>query len=286
LERAVTKILNGYTRGTRFGIMADDDCLLAAGVAGVQLTWMDAKVGEHVITPRTGKPVEVQALWINALRIACEMDGAWEPVLRQARKAFTERFWDESRGHLYDVIDVDHAAGVVDAAMRPNQILTVGGLPFSLFNGDVQSRRRARSVVDAVEARLWTPLGPRSLAPDEPGYTAHYQGGVSERDGAYHQGTVWPWLAGPFIEAWIQVRGGTREVKEEARQRFLMPLLTHLQDAGLGHISEIADAEAPYTPRGCPFQAWSLGEVLRVMHGVLSRDVHGPAVAAAVVEGA
>jgi predicted glycogen debranching enzyme len=286
LEHAVTKILNGYTRGTRFGIEADDDCLIAAGVPGVQLTWMDARVGDRVITPRVGKPVEVQALWINALRIGCEIDGAWEPVLQQARKSFAERFWNESRGYLYDVIDVDHDAGVVDASLRPNQLLAVGGLPFALLGGDAQSRRRALSVVAAVESKLWTPLGPRSLAADEPGYIPQYVGGVSERDGAYHQGTVWPWLAGPFIEAWIRVHGTTHEVKEEARQRFLMPLLKHLEDAGIGHISEIADAEAPYSPRGCPFQAWSLGEVLRVMHGVLSERPRVLGVSLAAGEGA
>jgi glycogen debranching enzyme len=137
----------------------------------------------------------------------------------------------------------------------------VGGLPLGLLDPT-----RARSVVDEVERRLWTPLGLRSLAPGEPGYTPRYEGGVRERDGAYHQGTAWPWLLGAFVEAWIRVRGGSDASKEEARGRFLVPLLAHLEGAGLGHLSEIADAEAP---QGCPFQAWSLGELLRLDRIVL-----------------
>ncbi len=273
LENAVTKILTGYTRGTRFGIHADDDFLLASGVPGVQLTWMDAKVGDWVVTPRIGKPVEVQALWLNALRIGSAIDGSWEPVLRQAESAFRERFWNAETNCLYDVVDVDHEPGKNDATIRPNQILAVGGLPFPpLAGGTAEMKRRARAIVEAVESRLWTPLGPRSLAPDTPGYTPHYEGGVRERDGAYHQGTVWPWLAGPFIDAWLAVRGSTRAAKAEARARFVTPLLAHLEQAGLGHVSEIADAEEPFTPRGCPFQAWSLGELLRVLQGSLAPE--------------
>jgi glycogen debranching enzyme len=120
-----------------------------------------------------------------------------------------------------------------------------------------------------VESRLWTPLGLRSLAPGEPGYVGRYAGGIRERDGAYHQGTVWPWLLGPFVEAWVRVRGSTDEARRAARQRFVQPLEQHLADAGLGHVSEIADADAPHEPRGCPFQAWSVGEVLRLLRGVL-----------------
>jgi glycogen debranching enzyme len=160
---------------------------------------------------------------------------------------------------LYDVIDCNHQPGVVDASFRPNQILAVGGLPFNLLDPG-----RAVRVVSAVEARLLVPVGLRSLAPGEPGYTPQYHGGVRQRDGAYHQGTVWPWLIGPFVEAWVRTRGNTNEAKREARGKFLAPLLAHLDEAGLGHISEIADAEAPHTPRGCPFQAWSVGEALRL----------------------
>ena len=265
LESAVDAILAGYEKGTRFGIRADADGLLAAGAPGVQLTWMDAKVGDWVVTPRSGKPVEVQALWINALLLAGARSEHWRVLAQRATAAVEARFWDEERGFLADVVDVDHEPGRVDASFRPNQIFAVGGLPFALLTGE-----RARRVVDAVEARLLTPLGLRSLAPGEAGYTPHYEGGVRERDGAYHQGTVWPWLMGPFVEAWVRVRGSTTDAKREARARFLPALFAHLDAAGLGHVAEIADAESPHTPRGCPFQAWSLAELLRLDRVVLA----------------
>jgi predicted glycogen debranching enzyme len=267
LGDAVLAIVSGHARGTRFGIRLDADGLLAAGEPGVQLTWMDAKVGDWVVTPRIGKPVEVNALWLNALWIASRLDGRWREALERGRASFLSRFWDDARGHLADVVDDGHRAGAVDASFRPNQIVAVGGLPLQVLD-----RERARRVVDAVEARLWTPLGLRSLAPGEPGYTPRYEGGVVQRDGAYHQGTVWPWLAGPFVEAWVRVRGGSRAAREEARARFLSPLLEHLDEAGLGHVSEIADAESPHTPRGCPFQAWSVGEALRLDLSVLAQN--------------
>jgi predicted glycogen debranching enzyme len=263
---AVGAILTGYGKGTRYGIRADADGLLAAGEPGVQLTWMDAKVGDWVVTPRVGKAVEVQALWINALRIGALLSAGVDPTPTLTR-TFQQRFWNSAGGCLFDVVDAFHHAGADDASFRPNQILAVGGLPFPLIEGE-----RARRIVDAVEARLWTPLGLRSLAPGDPAYRGRYEGGVRERDGAYHQGTVWPWLIGPFVEAWVRVRGGTGEVKAEARRRFLEPLLKHLDDAGLGHISEIADGDPPHTARGCPFQAWSVGEVLRLERGVLRRE--------------
>ena len=153
----------------------------------------------------------------------------------------------------------------MDPLIRPNQIFSVGGLPLVLL-----PMERAQRVVNAVEAALYTPLGLRSLAPGEPGYVPHYGGDPWHRDNAYHQGTVWPWLIGPFVEAWVRVRGETTDVKRLARQRFFEPLQIHLDEAGLGHVSEIADAEPPYTPRGCPFQAWSLGEMLRLDRVVLS----------------
>ncbi len=265
LRAAVDAILDGYMLGTRYGIRCDADGLLAAGEPGVQLTWMDAMVGNRVVTPRIGKPVEVQALWLAALRIGSTFSEQRLTVLRNGSRAFMERFWNEAGGYLYDVIDVNHHAGVVDASFRPNQIFAVGGLPFSLLTGD-----RARQVVDAVEARLLTPMGLRSLGPDDHRYVPHYQGSPRERDEAYHQGTVWPWLIGPFVEAWVRVRGSTTEAKREARERFLTPLLKHVDEAGLGHISEIADGDAPYRPRGCPFQAWSVGEVLRLDITVLA----------------
>jgi len=267
LEAAIQAILSGYAAGTRYGIHADADGLLAAGEPGVQLTWMDAKVGEWVVTPRIGKPVEVQALWLNALQIGSRLSDRWGQLHATGRAAFEARFWNEGRGMLHDVVDVDHRAGTVDATFRPNQIFAVGGLPFALLEGE-----RARRVVDAVEAHLVTPLGLRSLAPDQPGYSPRYEGGVAQRDGAYHQGTVWPWLVGPFVEAWVRVRGGGAAVRQEARKRFLGALFDHLDVAGLGHVSEIADGDPPHTPRGCPFQAWSVGELLRLDRVVLARD--------------
>ncbi len=260
LHEAIDAILTGHERGTRHNIRMDDDGLLAAGAPGLQLTWMDAKVGDWVVTPRIGKPVEIQALWINALNIGSALSPHWGELAERARRSFGKRFWDPERRFLYDVIDVDHRPGTVDASLRPNQILAVGGLPCPVLEGDP-----ARQVVAAVQEHLWTPLGPRSLAPGEPGYRPHYEGGVVERDGAYHQGTVWPWLAGPFIEAWVRVRGGSAAARKEARRRFVEPLLAHLRDGGIGHVSEIADADPPHTPRGCPFQAWSVGELLRAI---------------------
>lgn len=267
-QDAIQAILSGFARGTRYRIHQDDDALLAAGEPGVQLTWMDAKVGGWVVTPRIGKPVEVQALWLNALKIASGLSDRWERTFVRGRDAFQARFWNETGGYLYDVVDAEHLPGKLDASFRPNQIFAVGGLPFPVFDG-----AQARSIVNAVEARLWTPIGLRSLAPGEPGYRPRYQGGVRERDGAYHQGTVWPWLLGPFVEAWVRVRGGTSKAKREARARFFEPLLRHLDEAGLGHVSEIADADPPHAPRGCPFQAWSVGEALRLAHVVLADGV-------------
>lgn len=265
LESAILKIVGGYAAGTRFGIRMDDDGLLAAGVPGVQLTWMDARVGDRVITPRIGKPVEVQALWLNALNIAARQDGQWREPFERGMASFTERFWCEQRGHLSDVVDVDHQRGTRDDTCRPNQILAVGGLPIALVSGD-----RARRIIEGVERRLWTPLGLRSLAPDEPGYASRYEGDSSARDAVYHQGIVWPWLIGPFVDAWVRIRGNTEAARLEARSRFVEPLMAHLAEAALGHVSEIADAEAPFTPRGCPFQAWSLGELLRLDRVVLA----------------
>jgi predicted glycogen debranching enzyme len=259
MEKAALAILDGFARGTRHGIRQDEDGLLACGEPGAQLTWMDAKVGDFVVTPRVGKPVEVQALWVNALRIGAAIDERWRSDAGRAEGAFRERFWNEEAGFLYDVVDRDHERGAVDAALRPNQILAVGGLPFRLVAGE-----RARKIVDVVEERLLTPLGLRTLAPDDPSYRPIYEGGPGERDAAYHQGTVWPWLLGAFVDAWVGVRGAAKAVREEARARFLGPLLNHLEEAGRGHISEIADGAAPHTPRGCPFQAWSVGEALRI----------------------
>jgi predicted glycogen debranching enzyme len=266
LQRAVAAIVEGYFEGTRHGIRADADGLLAAGEPGVQLTWMDAKLGDWVVTPRIGKPVEVQALWLNALWIASQFNGPrWQPVLERGLGSFRERFWNEARGCLYDVVDVDHQPGQVDSALRPNQILAIGGLPLPLLEG-----ARAKQVVDAVERVLLTPFGLRSLAPEDPAYRGRYDGGVYERDSSYHQGPVWPWLMGAFVEAWVRVRGNDRAARAAARIHFLAPLLAKREAAGFGHLAEIADGDAPHTPRGCPWQAWSLSEAIRLAADVLS----------------
>jgi predicted glycogen debranching enzyme len=271
---AVQQILEGYARGTRYGIRLDDDGLLACGEPGVQLTWMDARVGDRVITPRIGKPVEIQALWLNALRTGAgagnddsgdsgnraSRDPRWMEIYERGRAAFAARFWNEADGCLYDVVDVDHQPGRVDASCRPNQIFAVGGLTHAL----IDDADRARRIVDTVERRLLTPLGLRSLAPGSPDYAPSYGGGPEQRDAAYHQGTVWPWLMGAFVDAWLRVRDRTDDARAEARDRFLAPLMRHLDEAGIGHVSEVASAEPPFMPGGCPFQAWSLGELLRI----------------------
>jgi predicted glycogen debranching enzyme len=264
LKGAIEAILQGYQQGTRFNIRVDQDGLLAAGVPGVQLTWMDAKVEGKVITPRIGKPVEIQALWINVLAIGKHFSPRWVSLHEKALTAFELRFWNEAEQQLFDVVDVDHQPGTTDASTRPNQIFAVGGLPIALLSG-----ARASQVVDRVEAKLWTPAGLRTLAEDAPEFTPHYLGDARSRDSAYHQGTVWPWLAGPFIEAWVRVRGNTPEAKQAARDRYLNSLRSLMNGIGLNHLPEIADAVEPYFPRGCPFQAWSVGEFLRLDRVVL-----------------
>jgi predicted glycogen debranching enzyme len=264
LWTAVEAILAGYLHGTRFNIHADTDGLLACGLPGIQLTWMDAKVGDWVVTPRIGKPVEVQALWLNALGLSSRRNPAWRAPYEAGCRSFQQRFWNEARGCLYDVVDVDHQPGKLDDSLRPNQIFAAGGLPLALIEGN-----RAARILQVVQDQLWTPMGPRSLAPGEKNYSPSYTGTQLERDGAYHQGTVWPWLTGPFVEAWVRLRGGTRQAKADARDLFLTSQLLRLDLPGLNHLPEIADAEAPHIARGCPFQAWSLGEILRLEHKIL-----------------
>ncbi|SAL58135.1 amylo-alpha-1,6-glucosidase [Caballeronia telluris] len=254
LQRAIDAILEGYSQGTRFGIVVDEDGLVRAGVPGVQLTWMDAKVGDFVVTPRIGKPVEVQALWINALHVAAEWNPRWAEAEARARDAFLQRFVDPSTGALFDLVDVDHVPGTIDRSIRPNQIFAAGGLPFALVEDAT-----ADAVLSQVEAHLLTPLGLRTLAPSDPAYRGTYAGAIFERDSAYHQGTVWPWLIGPFIQAWVRLRGA-----QGVRERFLAPLYAHLDHGGLDHICEVADGDAPHAPGGTPCQAWSLGELLRI----------------------
>ncbi len=270
LQAAATAILEGYSAGTRFGIGADaKDGLLRAGVPGVQLTWMDAKVGDHVVTPRIGKPVELQALWVNALAIAGRWAGGdrWVSAALRARDSVTAAFPDRATGGLIDVLDADGVPGARDRRVRPNQVLAAGGLPIPVL-----TPRQVAGVVALAERSLLTPFGLRTLAPEDPEYHPHYRGGPAERDGAYHQGTVWPWLLGPFVAAWLASRGNTAEARAEGRARFLPPLHAHLHTAGLGHVSEVADGDAPHTPGGCPFQAWSLGELIRIEAMLGARD--------------
>ncbi len=262
LQAACIAILEGYCAGTRYGIGLDTDGLVYAGEPGVQLTWMDAKVGDWVVTPRIGKPIEIQALWINALRIAAAWDTGtvdcqrWSMIAGQATAAVLLRFSDPVSGGLLDLVDGD-ATEV--SRVRPNQIFTCGGLPYPILPPDM-----ARRVVDLVETRLLVPLGLRTLDPADPAYRPRYEGGPLQRDSAYHQGTAWPWLLGPFVDAWLRVRAGNEAAKMEARERFLLPLRAHLAEAGLGHVSEVLDGDAPHRPGGCPFQAWSLGALLQI----------------------
>jgi predicted glycogen debranching enzyme len=254
-------ILAWHRLGTRHNIRQDADGLLASGEPGAQLTWMDAKVGDRVVTPRWGKPVEIQALWHNALAILAALyerfgRAAEAAALRQeadrVRRRFAELFWNAADGCLYDVVDDN---GVPDPSLRPNQLLALS-LPFPLLDGP-----RAESVLLAVESRLITPVGLRTLAPGDPRYCPVYRGGPAERDAAYHQGTVWAWLLGPYLTALARVRGEAG--REEGRELLARLGDLHLGSAGVGSISEIFDAEPPHTPRGCIAQAWSVAEVLR-----------------------
>jgi predicted glycogen debranching enzyme len=271
---AADAILTGYAAGARHGIALDEDGLLRCGEPGVQLTWMDARVGDRVITPRIGKPVEIQALWLNAIWLFARHVPTWERLGERGAASFHLRFWNAQKGYLNDVVDDNHAVGAIDATLRPNQVFAVGGLPLMLVDLD-----KARRIVDVVERHLLTPMGLRSLAPDHSDYVAHYTGGPAQRDAAYHQGTAWPWLIGPFVEAWVRVRGGTAPVRDEARRRFIEPMLKSFDEAGLGHLSEIADAEAPHMPRGCPFQAWSIAELIRLEQTLFAEQGAKPAIA-------
>jgi glycogen debranching enzyme len=206
----------------------------------------------------------VQALWINALRIGGGIDSRFAGWAEEAEAAFNSRFWNEDSGYLYDVIDADHVAGRVDARIRPNALFAVGGLPFEVTRG-----ARARAIVDVATEKLLTPAGMRTLAPDDPQYRGMCSGGVWARDTAYHQGTVWPYLMGAFVEAWVRTHGASPATIREARERFLAPMIERLDPDLSGHLPEITDGDAPHTPRGCPFQAWSLGEALRLDRVVL-----------------
>ena len=261
-------ILTGHAAGTRYGIRADpDDGLLFAGEPGgtTALTWMDARVDNRPITPRVGKPVEIQALWLNALALMSANSARWRLLYERGRVQFEQKFWNAERNCLFDVIDCNGQPGRNDPSLRPNQIFAVGGLPLVLL-----SAARARAVVSSVEVELLTPVGLRTLARSEPGYAGRYEGSPSARDSVYHQGTVWPWLLGPFVEAWTRVNGDDAAARTAARERFLDSLLATLPDnAGIGHLPEIADGDVPHAAKGCPFQAWSMGELTRLALSVL-----------------
>ncbi|MGH7140768.1 MAG: amylo-alpha-1,6-glucosidase, partial [Pirellulales bacterium] len=257
---ALNSVIEHHLRGTHFGIRVDAaDGLLTQGQAGYQLTWMDAKVGDWVVTPRRGKAVELNALWYNALRLmqqwVNEEEGsdaarAYADAAERVYHSFNRRFWFEEGGHLYDVVDGETGD---DASFRPNQLLAIS-LPHAVLEPG-----HWHGVLEQVVNRLLTPMGLRSLAPGEPGYKPQYYGDLRARDAAYHQGTVWAWLVGPMVDAWLKVHPD-----DAATARgFLDGFRAHLGEAAIGSISEIFDAEAPYTPRGCVAQAWSVGEVLR-----------------------
>jgi len=259
------EIIDWHVRGTRYGIHMDSDGLLAAGDPDTQLTWMDARVNGRCVTPRNGKPVEIQALWYNALAFAAKLAGDFkdegartrmEELADKVRANFDHTFWNEEVGHLYDVIDGQRR----DASLRPNQLIALS-LGYCAIADD-----RARRIIAAAEQHLLTPYGLRTLAPFEPGYRGRYEGTAAERDAAYHQGTVWPWLLGPFLVADARFHGDSARWR---RSHLLGALRAYALGRGCGQIPEIFDGDEPHEPRGCFAQAWSVGEVLRM---VLFRD--------------
>ena len=261
LMPTLADIIEHHQRGTRFGIHVDPhDGLLSQGQAGYQLTWMDAKVADWVVTPRRGKAVEINALWYNALRLMESWSherqdeqaaSGYAAAAERAERSFNERFWYANGGYLYDVVDGEQGD---DASLRPNQVFAIS-LPHAVLD-----RQRWQAVMGQVTERLLTPMGLRTLAPGSPDYKPQYDGDLRARDAAYHQGTVWAWLMGPFVDAWLKLHPDDRRSARD----FLAGFEAHLNEDCVGSISEIFDAEAPYRPRGCVAQAWSVAEVLRV----------------------
>ncbi len=256
------EIIDWHFKGTRYNIHVDEDGLLFAGEAGQQLTWMDARIGNWVVTPRMGKPVEIQALWYNALRIFAELlrlNGqesdatAVENSAGKAKESFTRLFWNEEGKYLYDVIDEN---GKPDANLRPNQLFAIS-LPHSLLEG-----KKAASVLKITKEKLYTPVGLRSLPADDVHYIPHYGGDQWHRDSAYHEGTVWSWLLGAYVDTIIKT--ATKNAKAEAA-KVIDNFRYHLSEGCLGSVSEIFDADTPHHPRGCVAQAWGVAEILRVI---------------------
>ncbi len=253
-------IIDWHVRGTNYGIGIDaQDGLLHAGAPGVQLTWMDAKFDDRVVTPRRGKPVEVNALWYSALgfmeswAVRLSTDATKYSQLRSmVRQNFAARFWYEDGGYLYDVVDVDGEAGKNDAALRPNQLFAAS------LTRDLLSETQVKSIFQNVTDHLLTPAGLRSLSPGDPAYRPHFNGSRQERDEAYHQGTVWQWLIGPYIDVHLRIHNDRKAVR-----LLLQPMIEHLWKTCLGTISEVAEPEPPFTPAGCFAQAWSVAEILR-----------------------
>ncbi len=265
LYDVLTDIIEWHIRGTRYNIRMFENGLLHAGEPGVPLTWMDAKAGDLVVTPRMGFPVEIQALWYNALKIMEDLSARFDHTESAQRyhflasvtqKTFNSVFWNSHENCLYDSLDNDNP----DASIRPNQILAV-----SLRHSMLDSLRQA-NVLRIVEQRLLTPYGLRTLSQDDPNYKGRYEGDPFHRDAAYHQGTVWPWLLGPFITAYLRVHGSTVSSRKHARN-LLRSLEERLQNGALGQVAEIYDGDAPQLPRGCFAQAWSVAEILRVLLG-------------------
>jgi predicted glycogen debranching enzyme len=260
MKDTVTAILDGYASGgARHGIRMMPDGLLTQGEPGVQLTWMDAKVGDWVVTPREGCAVEIQALWYNALLVGADLArdagetqraADWAELAGRVRESFLRAFWSDSVGYLADVV----TGGVPDPSLRPNQLYAVG-LPHALLPRD-----KALRVLAVVKRHLLTPVGLRTLAPSDPRYQGRYDGGPQSRDAAYHQGTVWPYLIGIYFDSVIRLHG--EEGKAAARE-WLGAFAPHLRDAGLGTVSEVFDGDPPHRPRGAIAQAWSVAEILR-----------------------
>ena len=253
-------IIDWHFKGTRYNIHVDEDGLLYAGEVGQQLTWMDARIGTWVVTPRMGKPVEIQALWYNVLKIFAELlrlkkekkdAEVVEASAEKAKQSFDKLFWNQNGNYLYDVIDEN---GNPKAELRPNQLFAIS-LPFALIEGE-----KAETVLKIVEEKLYTPVGLRSLPPDDIHYAPHYGGDQWHRDPSYHEGTVWSWLLGAYIDAMMKV--GSAKLKI---QSVIEKFKYHLNEGCVGSVSEIFDADAPHHPRGCVAQAWGVAEILRVM---------------------
>lgn len=275
LYKTLAEIIRWHLNGTRYQIRVDTDGLLQAGTPQTQLTWMDAKSGERVFTPRNGKPVELQALWYNALRSMADFAEVlgyddervrFDSLANLTRFSFNAVFWNVDAGCLYDVVE----NGRRDASVRPNQLFAIA-LPHPVLE-----RRHWRTVVDRVRSDLLTPFGLRTLSPADPNYVGCYEGPPASRDAAYHQGTVWAWLMGPFIDAFRRAYAEEKDVESESLG-LLAAFEDHLKTACLGQISEIFDGDPPHTPRGCPAQAWSVAEILRVYSTILKK-ANGPAI--------